>query len=132
METNLDGFFKTDAKSETEGVWFDYPNGAKFLIRRFGGLNSTKTKAIIASHFKPYARKIEMGTLSPEKDKEISVTVFVKSCLIDWSGVVLDKADQKYSEEKAVELLLLLPALYEDLVKQASNIENYKVELGNS
>lgn len=132
MKTNLDLDFKTNTELETDGVWFEIKDGVKFKCRRFGGMNSQKVKAVSSKYFKPFLKQIELGTLSDEKSREITVRAFVESCLVDWQGVEVDGALLPFSIENAYKLLIGLPALAETLIKYSSEMQPYKEELGNS
>lgn len=131
MKTNLDKYFKTDSKLETEGVWFDLDDNVGFLVRRFGGNNSPSVKAAMQKHYKPYARQIEAGTLDQKKDLEIGVKVFVNACMLDWKGVEIDGKEVPFSKEAAVDLLIKLPDLSKALIDYAQSLDSYKVDLGN-
>jgi hypothetical protein len=132
MKTNLDSAFKTDTSLEIEGVWFEIQDGVKFKCRRFGGMNSQKVKAISAKYLKPFLKQIELGTLSEQKSREITVKSFVESCLVDWSGVVVDGVEAPFTVESAIKLLVELPALAETLIKYSGEMNPYKEDLGNS
>lgn len=132
MKSNLHSHYKTDKSLETEGIWIAFPNEAKFKLKRFGGYNSASVQAISAQVAKPYARLIELKSLPPEKEQEIYITTFVKSCLVDWQGVEIDGKETPYDEKTAIELLMELPDLLGELLLHASKKDDYKVELGNS
>lgn len=132
MKSNLDNIFKSDKDLEKDGVWFSVSETTSFLIRRFGGFNSSKVKAALAKYYKPYARLIEMGTLPEEKEKEIMVKVFVESSIIDWKGVEIDGKEVEFSIDAAVKLMTALPELSETLLSHASDTKNYREDLGNS
>jgi hypothetical protein len=130
VKTNLDHLFKTSEDCEVNGIDFEY-GPVKFRCKRFGGRNQS-LKAALATEMKPYSRQIELGTLSDAKEKEIAIKIFVKASLVGWTGVQMDGKDIEFSEENAIQLFTALPDLYNDLVKQSSNIDNYKEDLGNS
>lgn len=131
MKSNFDAQFKTDEQYETEGIWIEYPNKAEIKIRRFGGSNSQKVRSIAAENFKPYSRQIEMNTLDEKTDKKITVTTFVKGCVVDWKNVFINDVETPYSEQAAIDLLISLPELYEHLLKESQKLDNFKVHLGN-
>lgn len=139
MKTNLDGIFKTNHNYEIGGVEFvvrqaDEKKGIKelsFRVRHFNAGNP-KMKAAMASYYKPYARQIEMGTLDQRKSDEISIRIFVDACLVDWKGVEVDGQEVPCSKDVAVNLFMELPALFDSLMKYASDFNNYKEDLGNS
>jgi len=132
MKTNLDKFYKTDKKIETEGIWFLISENVGFLIKRFGGYNAPDVKAALAKHYKPYAKQVDNGTISPEKEREILAKSFVDSVVLDWKGVEIDEKIVPFSKEVAIPFFLGLPDLMDALTTYASNADNYREDLGNS
>lgn len=132
MKTNLDQFYKTDKKLETEGIWFNISEECGFLMRRFGGFNSTEVKKAMAKYYKPYAKMIKAGTLPAEKENLVMVKTFVESSIIDWRGVEIDGEEADFSFDNAVKLLTELPQLADTLIEYASSYESFKEDLGNS
>jgi len=132
MKTNLDELYKTNTNFEKDGIWLDISEKVGFLVSRFGGANSERVKLALAKYHKPYSRLIEKGTLPIEKETELTIKAFVEACLIDWKGVEIDGKETPFSKEVAIEFFKGLPDLLDELVSQASNSSNYKIELGNS
>jgi hypothetical protein len=131
MKTNLDKAFKNNDGLEKDGIWMEISEGVGFLVGRFGGFNSPKIKTALAKHYKPYARQVENGTLSSEKEREISTKVFVESCVIGWKGIEIDGKIAEFSKEAAIQLLTSLPELNDALVQYATDTKNYREDLGN-
>lgn len=138
MKSNLDTLFKTDKNLEKDGIWFEISTGVRFLLKRFGGANDPALKPLFATHYKPYARQIELGTLSADKEREIMTTIFIKASLVKWEGVEFDGATADCTFENAQKLFKELPDLVDLLSQLASDSKNYKEavaareELGNS
>jgi len=131
MKTNLDKLFKTDEKMEKEGILFEIADGVRFKIKRFDGSNPT-VKALMAKYYKPYAKTIEMGGMSEEKQNEILIRVFVESSMIDWEGIEIDGELKEFNPELAVKLLTSLPVMTNNLIAHASDFKNFREDLGNS
>jgi len=131
MKTNLDQYFKTSENFEKNGVWFDISDKIGFLLKPFKATNP-RIKAAMSNHYKPYARQVEMGTLSQEKQQEIQVKIFIDVCLVDWKGVEIDDAEVECNSENALKFFLALPDLFDTLWKHAGDFTNYKEDLGNS
>lgn len=133
MKTNLDSFYKTNDSLEKNGVWFEISESTAFLVKRFNAGNPT-AKAAVAKHFKPFAKQMELGTLSDDKMLEVQVKVFVNSCLVDWKGVEIDGVDTAFSPEIAVKFLIALPDLFTTLWTYSTDFSNYKeiLDVGNS
>lgn len=132
MKTNLDNFYKTNKKEEKEGIWFDISEDVAFRVKRFGGSNSEAVKRAMAKHHKPYARRIENGSLDAKKEDEIMAKVFVESCLVDWKGVEIDGKDTPFDVETAIKFFINLPDLRIELFEFATSAKTYREELGNS
>jgi hypothetical protein len=132
MQSNLDKLFKNSTNLEKDGIWFMITEETGFLVKRFGGSNSVAVKQAMATHYKPYARLVEAGTLDPEKENEIMLKMFVNSCLCDWKGVEIDGKQAEFSKELAIEFLKGLPELSKTLMDHASDSANYREDLGNS
>ena len=132
MKTNLDKLFKTNEELEKSGIVVVLSDTLEFNLKRFGGKNSTPVRAAQAKYYKPYARQIEMGTFDKDKEREIFVKIFVESCFIGWKGVEIDGAPAEFNRDNAIKILLALPELFETLLEQASKVDNFKEDLGNS
>lgn len=130
MKTNLDKLFKMDEALEKNGVWFEISETIGFLLRPFNAQNQ-KIKGAMATHYKPYARQIESGTLDPAKDSEIRIKLFVTVCLAEWRGVEIDGTEVGCNMENALIVFKRLPTLFETLWKHANDSQNYKEDLGN-
>lgn len=131
MKTSLDKHFKTDSDLEKNGVWFDISEDIGFLIRPFKGTNP-RVKAAMAAHYKPLARQIELGTIDPDKEREIQVKLFTEICLVDWKGVEMDGQSVECNKENAMALFKELPDLFDTLWKHSGDFKNYKEDVGNS
>ena len=132
MKTNLDKLFKTNEELEKSGILVVLSDTLEFNLKRFGGKNSTPVRAAYAKYHKPFARQIEMGTFDKDKEREILVKIFVDSCLTGWKGVEIDGALVEFNRDSAISLLVALPELFETLFEQASKVDNFKEDLGNS
>ena len=133
MKTNLDKYFASNEKSETEGIWIELTEGVSFKVKRFGGSNSTKIKNLQQKYLKPYARQIDKGIMDEKKERSIYTKIFIEACMVDWKGVVDDSDnDIQYSQENAQELFSNLPDLFDFLVASSTDDSNYREDLGNS
>lgn len=132
MKSNLDKLYKTDSNLEKDGIWFDIDENVGFKIKRLGGKNSTEVKKAHAKHYKPFARQIKTGTLSSEKELEISIKTFVESSVVDWKGIEIDAEPKEFSKEQCEKLLIQLPELANTLIEYATSYEYFKEDLGNS
>lgn len=139
MKSNLDVLFKTNKKLQEDGVDFVVKEAneekkikeVSFRIRRFSQEN-TRVKAAMAAYYKPHAYQIQMGTLEPEKDREISIKLFLDICLVSWKGVEFDDKEVECTKENAIVLFKRLPEVFDALWQHANDFNNYREELGNS
>jgi len=131
MKSNLDKFFKTDAKHAEDGVEFVIDEKTAFKVRHFNQTNP-RIKAAMAQHYKPYAKQVELGTLGLDKQMEINVKVFIDVCLVSWRGVEIDGKEADCTPENAHKLFLDLPNLFDALWKHANDFQHYKEDVGNS
>lgn len=125
MKSNLDKYFKQNNNLEKEGVWFEFGEGVKFLVRRFGGTN-LEVKKSMTKYYKPVARLVEKGLLDQDKEKKIISKAFIESCLVNWEGVEINEQITPFSFEAALELFEDLPELLDTLVECAQDSENYR------
>lgn len=133
MKTNLDKFFSTNESSEKNGIWVEIADEVSFRIKRFGGRNQVEINKVRANYFKPYVRQIQNGTIAPEKEHELYVKVFVECVLTDWKGVTDENGNAvEFNKENAFNLLHGLPDLFDFLVKESLEDDNYRDDLGNS
>jgi len=131
MKTNLDSIFKTSKDIEQSGVWFMVSDEIGFLVKRFGGSNMSQMKQAMAKYYKPFSKQIELGQLSTDKELELTAKAFVEVALLDWRGVKIDGVVTAFSREVAVNFLVSLPELFNVLMQYATNIENYREDVGN-
>lgn len=136
MKTNLDKRYKTNQSDELNGVWFDVGDGAAFQLRRYGGANAHALIAANAKWKKPFARQIEMKTISPEKLTELNIKIFVETCVVGWRGIqqeVNGKMEEiQFSEENAFSLFKEIPGLMDNLFVLCMDENHYKGDLVNS
>jgi hypothetical protein len=131
MKTNLDETFKTDLSCERDGIWLEISDTIAFKVKRFGGVNQPELKRAFAKYYKPYAKQIENGTLSPDKEREVTTRTFVEVVLVDWRGIEIDGKEEPFTKELAIKFFLELPELFELVIKHATSFDNYRADLGN-
>lgn len=139
---SLKSQFKTDAKTETEGFWFEpainEENGLpiRFKLARSGGGNKRYTKAFEEAS-RPYRAILNMKGDSPAKNEaaeKVMLKTFVNGILLDWdnvpkadvTGKVSDKGVVEFSVENAEKLIKELPELHRLLAKEAEDVDNYR------
>lgn len=139
---SLKNQFKTDAKLEVEGFWFEVAiseqndKPIRFKLARAGGGNKRYSK-VFERVSKPYRQILDSKTHSDKKEEkaeEIMLAVFSEAVLTDWDNVPKaditgkdsDKGTIEYSVDGAKKLLKELPELYHILSREASVLDNYR------
>jgi len=119
--------YESDKSKEKDGCFIPFGDGVEFKLRRLGPSNKAYYVKF-ENLSKPFARQSKNGDLSPETALEIQVGAFCGTVLVDWKNVKdRDENPLEFSLENAKKLLLDLPDLYLDLVKEAENLENFLV-----
>lgn len=122
--------YKTDKKTEVDGIWVDFPKNEdgtvpQFLVARVGPSNP-KYVAAYERNSKPYRSQIRKEMLSEELSAKVLYTSFAEGCIRDWRNV--QDAEGKplpCTRENAIWLFNQLPELYNDLYTVASNYSTY-------
>lgn len=125
--------YGTNKKSESEGKWYMLSESMGFCLKRFGGANGLRVQKILSEVMKPYKEQVKRGTLSEDKDRRLTLTAFVRGCLVDWKGLEDNGKNLKYTEQAAIDLLVDLPDLANDLLAYSQDMANYQdlEEVGN-
>ena len=123
--------FSTDQDKEKKGIWIgiattDDDKEVGFIVARAGGYN-TRFMKVMREVYKPVSAQVQAGTLSPKKDRNLTIQVFVKACLLGWENVT-DKEDKplEFNFANAVQLFEDLPELFNKIFQLAQDAENYK------
>lgn len=131
-EVSLESLFETDKNMEKNGIRFLLEKtGSVFIIKRFGGANSSEVQKKFTKFYKPFAKLIEKDLLPSEQRQLIETRVFVESSVLGWENVKLGGVELPFTSENAVKLFSKLPDLLELLVAHASDSGNFKEDLGN-
>lgn len=136
--TNLFEKFKTEDDFEVDGTWKEYYGSAKIKIARAGNKNTEYFKYLRKS-----AKKYENAGTDTKRDQDRPwAEVFAKSVIKGWKvkdgdewvdGIHLPDKKEKivikpFTTENVVEVLLLLPDLFEILKRDADNIKTFQKE----
>lgn len=112
--------FKTNPTAAVEGIWVEYSANADgsipgFKIARMSRTNKNYLKAL-ETITKPHRRAIELDTIGTAKAEEISLSVFVKSILLDWRNIQPEDDGKNVDFNETNAKKLLGSAEYEDLL----------------
>lgn len=131
--------YKTDERSEREGILLKLPGRGCFLLARAGG-NNQKYKEMLRRLSRPYLRQINAGTLDPEIADEIAIKSFSRTVILHWyrkgdelpdntiCGIDVTGPDGTpipYSPDACQKLLTDLPDLFVDLQAYATDVSNF-------
>lgn len=117
--------FAMDKSAETEGVWFDYEEGSRLLVARYGNL-----RHVAAERELERKNEIELDSDDITKVAELrmamNVELFAKTVLKGWEGIVDENGkDFPYTYENA-KTLLELPEFFGAVVDFASEIDRFR------
>lgn len=122
---SLDDIYGIDAAKDKEGVWFNV-GAAKFKCR-YWDLTSIEAVKAMREVSKPFRKLIDAKMISPEQDRKLGVTCFVKVALITWEGVSFNGQENvPYSEEAAIDLFTTYSRLFVDLSNDASELAMFR------
>lgn len=74
--------FKTDARHETEGVWFEY-DAFRYRLARAGGANKKFAKTMERLS-RPHRRKIERNVMEEGVAEALLRRVYIESVILAW------------------------------------------------
>jgi hypothetical protein len=118
--------FKTDAKSETEGIWLDYGDGQQIKVARAGRTNKA-FQAAGQKFLRKYRQQFKHGIIPQEVQEKIAYESYAKCIVLDWKGVRAEDIGDKgrkevpFSFENCVKLFKNLPDLFDDVQAQAQD-----------
>lgn len=159
MSNDIRSMFRTNVDEEVHGKWVRLGR-TQFLLARMGGRN-TKFINAYSTAMQPYQRQQQLGKLTEEDAKAITIPPFVQHCLLDWrhenDPLPEDATDEqkaqwtefreheiadgdqfiRYSKEAAAKLLKEIPDLFAVLVETAGKMATYSADnseasVGNS
>lgn len=121
--------FSTDAELESgKGIDLDYGEDGVITIRRAGGANK-KYSTVAAAKLKPYARRMQNGTIEPEVIDRVMAEIFAEAVIIGWRNVKGEDGEPlQFTKENCVKLLTDLPDLFADIQAQAERVSNFRAE----
>jgi hypothetical protein len=119
--------FGTDANLEAgQGITLEYPD-CSITIHRAGGANKKYAQAI-SNKMKPYARKVQLGTMEEALAYRLLVEAYAEAIVIGWEGVTgKDGKPLPFTKENCITLFMDLPDLFADVRGQAENAAAFKV-----
>jgi len=117
--------YETDKGKESEGVWENLGEGLRVKVAR---ANNPHHQRVAESLMRPYRRQIANGSLSVEKQEEITIKAMAECLLLDWEGLKIDDKAVPYSVAKATELLTEYKDFREEVASIAQSMELFRAE----
>lgn len=121
--------FQTVNTAETQGVWYDFGNGASLLIARAGGANKAY-EAMMTRLLRPLQRQIQTGTVQTDVLVRNNKQAYAETVVLDWKGVEHPVTGQPmpYSPKAVFELFEMLPEVWTQVVNIATDYSNFSRE----
>lgn len=109
-------------KLRDDGIWRDF-NGAQLLIGRAGSTDFLQCKDELE---RPYRKRIDRGTLSASKQRELNTKAIAKSILLDWKNVEDESGNAvPYDDDIGYTALSNDPDLLEFVIDVSVDNDNY-------
>lgn len=119
--------FSTDAKAENQGINLDFGDFA-IRIARAGGANKKYAKALVRI-LKPYRKAIATNTIAEKKQSELMAEVYAETVVLGWVNVKdRDGVEMEFNKENCIKLLVDLPVLFQQIMADAENFNNFKAD----
>lgn len=121
--------FQTVPAAEVDGVWYDFGNGAKFLLARAGGANK-KYEAAYTRLMKPLQRQIQAGTASADVLIANNKRAYAESVVLAWEGVFHPETGEvmPHTVDNVVKLFDLVPEVWTFVIQIATDYSNFSRE----
>lgn len=103
---------KVDRDLEADGVWVEFRDGMEVRVARAGNPEFRKLWRALT---RPYQRQLRTGTLSPQKEDELTVRCMARALLRDWRGL----------EDESGEPIGYDPAFAERLLMDSPELRNF-------
>lgn len=121
-----------DAKKAKEGVWVEYPGGAKFKVARYSSPDADMARREVQlKHYNQLQETLKKGEEVKESDEYMQdmAHVVAEHILVDWDNISEKGKKLPYSVEKAAELLSHpnYYELYKFVIEQSLSQENFAI-----
>jgi len=120
--------YKTDRKSEEEGIWVDFGDGIKVQLRRMNSDHSKKTRARLE---KPYATTYRGREMPQSLQEDLLNKQMAQSIVMNWEGIEDPKSDGKmlaYTEENVLRICEEFKDFREDLLTASMERATFQLE----
>jgi hypothetical protein len=123
--------FGTDQKKEQEGIKLNYSDQFYIIVARAGGSNEHYRK-VLEKKLRPYRKLIDMGKLDDDVASRVLREAFVEGVVLGWGSPVLGEGLMPnrpgqdpitFNYENACKLFADLPDLFQDVYKQANDMQ---------
>ena len=124
--------FGTDRAAESEGAWMDYGT-FRLRLRRAGPSNKSFVRQMEAQYLKPFARKLDAGTMTDDQSIPILARIYAETIVVDWDSDLgphlvegEDGKPLKFSPEACADLFVKIPDFFRIVQRDASSLETFR------
>lgn len=130
--------FETDEARETRGISLNFGEAGKMFVARAGGANKAYQKKLMELSA-PYRRELQIAAKAKNKApservitmmNKLTMEAFAHTVVLGWEDML--GKDRKplgqFSAEKCLKLFQDLPALFDEVQEQASELANFQTE----
>jgi hypothetical protein len=119
--------FETNKDIERDGFALEY-GPSTFILARAGGSNDAYQRCVDRK-MRPYRSAINSGTAQESTLRKVMAEAYSEKVVKAWDGVAdRDGVEIPFSQENCLKLLLDLPDLFDELIKESQRIANFVVD----
>ena len=136
--TSMHEMFRTDTKSEREGIWLDF-GSFKIRAARAGGSNKKFQKAL-EEKAREHRRAIDLQIMDSDLSEDILREVYAEAVITDWKVKQEDGTFKKgiegtdgktipFNRKNVLETFRVLPDLFSSVQKDATDHNQFRSKL---
>lgn len=117
--------YAMDTATEVKGLWFDFEDGARLQVARYGNPEHVKLERQLEAE---YAAKLESKDreVQTEARTELNRRVFAHTLLKDWEGILDENEKELPYSVEAAEQLLEFPEFFGAVLEFATQVEKFR------
>lgn len=138
--SSMYGQYKTDESFEQNGVHTQFGN-ARILLARAGGANKRFARAF-ERETRPMRRALESGVVDNDQSRIAMQRIYADAVVLGWETNVGNGTEDwqpgiegpdgdilPFTRENVIATFQALPDLFNDVIQEASRINNYRMQL---
>lgn len=121
--------YGNNKSKELEGVWIEYPDGVRLLMKRAGGLNVEYRKAL-TEKMEPHQRTLKLGQeLADCVASGLLAQAMAETVILDWEGVTNAQGKPlPFTVENCVKVFTDLPEFFLQVRFDADNRAHFALD----